>query len=74
MKEGTPFATVPGKMVSRGVAVAAAVAVMLSVMATASAEPGLFKKGGGCRPHVEYVPHYTTLLQKVSGACSDLRD
>ncbi|KAK8387605.1 hypothetical protein O3P69_018256 [Scylla paramamosain] len=53
----------PLKMVSRGVTVAAAVAVVLSVVATVHAEPGLFK--GGCRPHVKYVPHYTTLLQKV---------
>ncbi|MPC20417.1 hypothetical protein E2C01_013360 [Portunus trituberculatus] len=56
-------------MVSRGVAVAAAVAVVLSVVATVRAEPGLFK--GGCRPHVKYVPHYTTVLQKVSNACSE---
>lgn len=52
-------------MVSRGVIVAAAAAMVLSVVATVSAEPGFLFKGG-CRPHVRHVPHYTTVVHKVS--------
>ena len=54
---------VVAKMVSRGVIVAAA--MVLSVVATVSAEPGFLSKGG-CRPRVRHVPHYTTVLHKVS--------
>lgn len=51
------------KMVSRGVIVAA-VALVVSVVAPVTAEPGFFK--GGCRQKVIHVPHYVTQYQKVS--------
>lgn len=50
------------KMMSRGVSVAV---VVLVLVVAVTAEPG-FKVKGRCRPHVQYVPVYKTVYNKVN--------